>query len=142
MDLRTGEEKEICKARPTVWALSPNGSQIACAGFGDTIQILPTQGGPAMDLVKADQFGPMTWTADGKYLIYTTLTSSDTGPGGSGLYWIVPVTGGRAREIDIGLGTLGMMSVHIRTIAISPSPRGGRLAELWVLEENILSSSK
>jgi outer membrane protein assembly factor BamB len=140
VDLRTGEEKEVCKARPSVWALSPNGSQIACAGFGDSIQILPTQGGPALDLVKADQFGPMTWTADGKHLIYTTTTASDSGPGGSGGYWIVPATGGTARKIDIGLGTIGLMSVHPDNHHIAISSAGSS-TELWVLE-NILSPSK
>jgi len=139
IDLQTGEERDICAARPYVWALSPDGTQIACAGFGDTIQILPTQGGRARDLVKGNDFGTMTWTADGQYLIYTLSTSS-IGVGGSGVYWIVPAAGGTPRKLDIALGTVGYMSVHRdnRRIAIACE---GRASELWVLE-NVLPASK
>jgi hypothetical protein len=139
IDLQTGEEKEICAARPTVWALSPDGSQIACAGLGDAIQILQTRDGQATDLVRGDQFGPMAWTADGNHLIYTTR-GTDFGPSGPGAYGMVAAAGGTPRKLEVPLGTIGLLSVHPgnRQIAISSAGTG---TELWVLE-NVISSSK
>jgi Tol biopolymer transport system component len=141
IDLETGQEQEICAARPSVWALSPDGSQIACAGLGGAIQIVPTNGGSGRELVRADEFGPMTWTADGKHLIYTTATDKrGTGPGGPGSYWIVPSAGGKPRKLDINLSTMGLMSIHPDNSHIAISS-GGTGTELWVLE-NVLRSSR
>jgi Tol biopolymer transport system component len=139
IDLQTGGEKEICAARPATWSVSPDGSQIACAGFGDSIRILSTQGGPERDLVKGDQFGFMTWTADGQYLIYTVLDSTP-GPRRAGSYWIISSAGGKPRKLDIGVGIVGAMSIHPnnRRIALST---GAQATELWVLE-NALRASK
>ena len=139
IDLETGEEKEICAARPLTWALSPDGSQLACAGLGDGIQVLPTQGGPGRDLVKGEQIGPLTWTADGKQLIYTT-PAAGSAPGGPGVYWIIPAAGGTPRKMDVALGRVGTMSVHPDNRHIAISSYGGD-TELWVLE-NLLHASK
>jgi Tol biopolymer transport system component len=139
IDLQTGEEKEICAAMPSVWALSPDGKQIACAGHGDGIQILQTQGGTGRDLVKGAQFGPMAWTADGTHLIYT-IPAPGAGPGGAGIYWMIPTAGGTPRRLDLALDRVGLMSIHPdnRHIAISP---GGSTTEVWVLQ-NLLHASK
>jgi Tol biopolymer transport system component len=135
IDLQTGEEMEICAAGPSIWALSPDGSQIACAGYGDSIQILPVKGGPARDLVKGKHFGPMAWTGDGSHLIYTT-SEPGAGPGGAGEYWMVPVSGGTPRRLNIPLRRTGPISIHSdnRRIAISS---GGQTTEVWVLQNAI-----
>jgi Tol biopolymer transport system component len=130
INLQTGEETDICPARPMVWALSPDGSQIACGGFGGSIRVVPVQGGSGRDLVKGGAFSAMAWTPDGKHLIYTTV---ERGALTSAAYWIVPSAGGQPRRIEMPMNRLGLISIHPdgRRIAITSTVNW---TELWVLE--------
>ncbi|MGH9720045.1 MAG: hypothetical protein ACRD8O_07515, partial [Bryobacteraceae bacterium] len=124
--LQTGEEKEVCRAVPMGWAVSPDGTQAACSGFTNSIRIVPTAGGEGRDLVKTITIAPMAWTPDGKHLIYT----QGRGPVS---YWIVPIAGGQPRKLDVAFDLPGEISIH---------PDGRRIAitsrvsttELWVME--------
>jgi Tol biopolymer transport system component len=142
LNLQTGDEQEICAARPSTWALSPDGTQVACGGSGDSIRIIPVQGGPARDLVNGEGFGRgMTWTADGKHLIYTTARRSSSGPGSTADYWIVSAAGGSPRKLGIALDQIGFISVHPNNRRIAISSGGPATTDLWVLE-NVLRVTK
>jgi Tol biopolymer transport system component len=83
----------------------------------------------------------MTWTADGKHLIYTTARRSSSGPGSTADYWIVSAAGGSPRKLGIALDQIGFISVHPNNRRIAISSGGPATTELWVLE-NVLRATK
>ena len=135
IELGSGKEQEICPARPFVWGLSPDATQVACGGFGDGIRVYPASGGPGRDLVKGASFGSIEWTPDGKHILYSV---GPTGPAPG--YWIVPAQGGQPRKLQIDLQATGLMSLSPdgRKIAITTT---GSSIELWALE-NVFSQLK
>ena len=89
------------------FAFSSDGQKLALATFkmrqkdGWTeraILTMPVQGGESKELVKTvpkgAQYPAVAWTPDGKYLLYT-----DTLPEGGNAVFIIPSTGGEAREL-------------------------------------------
>jgi len=130
INMETGQENSVCRARPMVWAVSPDGKYVACGGYSDSLQVVAEDGGRGRDLVKSGMFSAMAWTPDGKNLIYTTV---ERGALTSAKYWIVPFGGGEPRRLTVPLDRLGMLSIHPsgRRIAITSA---GKWTELWVLQ--------
>lgn len=123
LNLESGEEREICRCVPRGQAVSPDGRQILCAGIDGVIRTYSIDGKAQRELVKGRDLGPLTWTPDGKHVIYTS----------AGAYWILPSTGGAPRRITLPVERYGRLDIHPngRQIAISFF---GASAELWVLE--------
>jgi Tol biopolymer transport system component len=138
INMETGQENSVCRARPMVWAVSPDGRYVACGGYSDSLQVVAADGGRARDLVKGGMFSAMAWTPDGKNLIYTTV---ERGALTSAKYWIVPFGGGEPRRLTVPLDRLGMLSIDPsgRRIAITAA---GRWTELWVLQNLNTSRSR
>jgi len=130
INMETGQENSVCRARPMVWAVSPDGKYVACGGYSDSLQVVAEDGSRGRDLVKSGMFSAMAWTPDGKNLIYTTV---ERGALTSAKYWIVPFGGGEPRRLTVPLDRLGMLSIHPsgRRIAITSA---GKWTELWVLQ--------
>jgi Tol biopolymer transport system component len=130
INMETGQENSVCRARPMVWAVSPDGRYVACGGYSDSLQVVAPDGSGARDLVKGGMFSAMAWTPDGRNLIYTTV---ERGALTSAKYWVVPFGGGEPRRLTVPLDRLGLISIHPsgRRIAITSA---GTWTELWVLQ--------
>jgi Tol biopolymer transport system component len=150
LDSATGEEKLLFKD-PTAYRVreitpSPDGTSIAyvalpppAASYGPNnyIKILDIASGQTRELV---QVRPawwrrmMTWTPDGKYLIYTTVYWAGVPAGEPARIWVVPASGGTPRQLGSDFGG--------RAYDLSVSPDGKQLGftldtsrnELWALE--------
>ena len=112
--------------------VSPDLSVAACS-HSEGIRLVPLRGGAARDLVKAKASVFMTWTPDGKHLIYFV----EEGPADNNLVrprqaWIVPVSGGEPRRLNLPFGGRAL-SIHpdARQVAINVTDES---TELWVTE--------
>ncbi|MGH9723387.1 MAG: hypothetical protein ACRD8O_24510, partial [Bryobacteraceae bacterium] len=94
----------------------------------NTIRIVPTAGGEGRDLTRTSAGGSMTWTPDGKHLIFT---QGWTGSGAS--FWIIPIEGGKPRKLDVPLDVPGEMSIRPDGRRVAITSRGFSM-ELWVME--------
>ncbi len=52
INMKTGQENSVCRARPMVWAVSSDGRYVACGGYSDSLQVVAADGGRARDLVE------------------------------------------------------------------------------------------
>ena len=123
LNLRSGAEREICRSIPGGFAVSADGSHVACAGTDDTVRVIPSRGGAGREIAKARNLGPLVWAPDGKHLIYTAADA----------YWIVNVDGGARRRMTVPFDRYCRMSIHPGAREIASSCNGSS-TELWVLE--------
>jgi Tol biopolymer transport system component len=151
-DSATGEEKLLFKDPMAAYVReitpSPDGASIAYVivtppPAGSTfmgpnyIKILDIASGQTRELVQdkpAWRRRVMTWTPDGKYLIYATYPYFYSVPGESARIWIVPASGGTPKQLG--------SDFRGRVLELSVSPDGKQLGftlntsrnELWALE--------
>jgi hypothetical protein len=97
-EIETGQERELYSAESGPFALSQDGKQLAVAhrdGTDLAIDVLPASGGPKREIyrVSGSREGDITWTPDGRYLIFS--------PGVSTTYMRVSVDGGQAQPVGI-----------------------------------------
>jgi hypothetical protein len=123
LDLQSGAEREICRSIPGGFAVSADGSHIACAGTDDTLRVFPTTGGAGREIAKARNLGPLVWAPDGNYLIYTAADA----------YWLANVDRGAHRRMTVPFDRYCRMSIHPDALQIA-STCNGSSTELWVLE--------
>jgi Tol biopolymer transport system component len=133
INVETGEEREICRGRGDM-RVSPDFSHAACFN-GDGIRLVSLTGGAERRLVNTNEppLG-MTWTPDGKFLIYwqsqpqSAGTATPSGP----VAWIVPVAGGEPRRLQIP-GGIRHFNFHPNGRQVVHFP-ANTSTELWVLE--------
>jgi Tol biopolymer transport system component len=78
---------------PIGW--SPDGNLIAYFSKGDTIRVIPAQGGNSWDVVEVDdhtQENELAWSPDSQEIVYTS----------DGRIWRVSLSEGRPREVKTG----------------------------------------
>ena len=151
-DSATGEEKLLLKDPMAAYVReltpSPDGASIAyviitpppagSSWMGPSyIKILDIASGQTRELVEAKPAWlrrVMTWTPDGKYLIYATYPYFYSVPGESAGIWIVPASGGTPKQLG--------GDFRGRVLELSVSPDGKQFGftletsrnELWALE--------
>ena len=140
-DIESGEEKEIYgESNAGIYglAISPDGKHIGYA-TDEELKVVPAEGGDSRELVKVKDFRSVTWTMNGKYVLFTKLRE-----GGKDIYdlWRVPAAGGAPEKLDLGMRRLMHVKVHPdgRRIAFTASQKKEK-AEIWVME-NFLPASK
>ena len=151
-DSATGEEKLLFKDPVAAYVReitpSPDGTSIAYVAIApppagsviygpNYIKVLDIASGQTRELVQvrpAYWRSMMTWTPDGKYLIYATEYYFDSPAGEPARIWIVPASGGTPKQLG--------SDFRDRVFDLSISPDGKqlgftsitRLKELWALE--------
>jgi len=97
-------------------AFSPDGSRIAYFS-GNTIKVVPVQGGPSEVLVSADSpfafFSVLAWSPDGTRIVEAPL---------DGKIWLDHLASGQRTELDTGL------SDGFVYYSVAWSPDGERIA--------------
>jgi Tol biopolymer transport system component len=153
-NIETGQEREL-KNGPAQeeFALSPDGKQLAVAhpdGKDLVIDVLPAAGGPKREVCRVPGFqtGHVTWTPDGRYLIFGPSDKLGNSKG----YMRVPVVGGEAQPIGISVSQdgqvqfphgLGGIRIHPngrQLVYVANSPSGG--VENWALENFLPKAAK
>lgn len=141
LELASGTEKVIYRDDATDdWAplASPDGRWIAFRS-GDprtsssALKVMPSSGGEAKDLVRLadpEVVHLFTWTPDSSGLLYSRYKGSRSE---MMELWIVPVTGGNARKLDLLIGITNTLSIHPDGRRIVFDGRTGGM-ELWVME--------
>jgi Tol biopolymer transport system component len=94
------------------FALSPDGQQLAIASlvikfspttFDHRIITMPAKGGEPKELLRNDKlkhYPIIAWTPDGQFLLFSnSVPITDAGPNAKNAFWIIPASGGRAREL-------------------------------------------
>jgi beta-lactamase regulating signal transducer with metallopeptidase domain/Tol biopolymer transport system component len=149
-DMKSGREKEFFSmegartAQSLNFALSPDGRQLALATFDTSsptkwihrILTMSAKGGELGELLKNEelkQYPTIAWTPDGKSLLFTNSI-----PRGTNAVWLIPASGGQARELcrpqTMTYGVVwGTLDIH---------PDGRRIAfdcfeyrhEVWAME--------
>lgn len=151
-DIESGQERELHNGEGNrLFALSPDGKQLAVAhpdGKDVVIDILPAAGGPTREVYRVPglQGADVTWTPDGRYLIFS--------PGGanSTAYMRVSVEGGEAQPIGISASQDGQVQFPRSFGALRVHPNGRQLvytargvsggSEDWALENFLPKSAK
>ncbi len=131
---------------PAGLALSPDGQHLAFMVSCDdewSLQIAPSSGGDTREtarLRKEEAYWGwgLTWTPDGRYLLYSRLKDE-----ANGLCELcrVPVEGGEPQNLGLTMKLYTHLSVHpdgSRIAFTGPGPRPGN--EIWAIE-NFLSTS-
>ena len=151
--LTSGEEREIYRAERKLgsWlARSPDGQHLAFTmvdprGEGppsrwpsSSIWILPVTGDEPRRVFSGSLVAPLdrlTWSPDGRTLLFVLFASSRDGPTLS--LWQVPVEGGEAQALGLSMPRLRDPRVHPdgRQIAFASTQQ---YEEMWVIE-NLLA---
>jgi Tol biopolymer transport system component len=145
-NLESGTEKEIYRSdAPLNISLSPDGQWLAIqenffmSEETPSLNVIPSGGGESRELCKFEDGidmhagAPFTWTADGKYILFTMKTNQkdDT----SGELYRIPVEGGEPEKLGLELnGFIINLSVHPDRRHITFSSSEDPVAEIWVME--------
>jgi len=89
----TTEADSVTRA---TFAFSPDGRWLAYFTTGNSLRLLPVDGGEARgiaEVVDAGRHTELAWSPDGRKIAYTSR----------GRFWVVPLDGGVATEIETGL---------------------------------------
>jgi Tol biopolymer transport system component len=145
-DLERGTEKEIYRSDgPLHISLSPDGQWLAIQAHffmsekKPRLNVIPSAGGEPRELCRFEKGidmhagAPFTWTADGKYILFTMKTTQkdDT----KGELYRISAEGGEIEKLGLEInGFIINLSAHPdgRHIAFSSSERS--IAEIWVME--------
>ena len=152
LDLESGDTRDVFRGPEKhtmgLGELSPDGRYIATvawnqAGKTSMVQLIPVDGGETRELFRVnppEYLVRMSWTPDSQAVIVMKGTSE----GDRGLreedpkeLWLVPVSKGQARKlnIDVKTWTLGVASIRLhpngRQIAFFA---GDSAREIWALE--------
>ncbi len=142
-DFEKGTEKELFRAgaaatRP--WgpsAISPDGNRIAIVSRDDqrALTLIPTSGGEAKVIHQFEQKGGwptmLTWTADGRYIIFSRSGGSENK--GWGL-WRISANGGEPHSLGLNTRFISWLCAHPDGRRLAFSTGEGSDTELWVME--------
>jgi hypothetical protein len=156
-DFASGSEREIRPAlagaaKRNIGSIAPDGEYVTVRQQPPTgtseLLLVPLRGGEPRALLRAgagEALGRTVWTSDGRALI----VEKDSGRATDGSFaplrrelWLVPVTGGAPRKLDIDTTTwtAGAMVPSDDGFALSPDGRhlafqvGKSVDEVWALE--------
>jgi Tol biopolymer transport system component len=136
-DLETNREKVLLKqpGLSLLAAISPDGEYLPVMTGRKRLQLLSLTGGAMRELTQlTDQqtiFGGLTWTPDGKYLVFSTVN----GQGFNSLFRI-SLEGGDPEKLWESKDLIASLSIHPdgRQIALSTLTQ---VTEIWVMENLI-----
>jgi Tol biopolymer transport system component len=132
-DLETGREKIVYRGEfAPAMALSPNGSRVAFWSDG-SLKTMPVAGGRPRELIQTKELiQDVTWTPDGRYLLFAKHRSTSTQVQGTEL-WRIAGEGGAAENLGLAMAPVPHMRVHPdgRRIAFTS---GKFSSEVWVME--------
>ena len=145
-DCEKGEDRELYRGRLTesfTLSLSPGGQWLAFLNLTNprVLRIVSAEGGKPRELLRFELTGDapigMGWTTDGKYILFSKPVDSK-GATEEWDLWRVPVEGGEAQRLDLGMDC-GGPSVHPDGRQIAFTSRGrASIDEVWVID-NLLS---
>jgi len=141
-DFEKGVERELYRGSVAEMfniSLSPDGKSLAFLNRTNprVLRVIPAEGGQSHELFRFELIGDanilMTWTADGKYILFSKPLDPHSDKWEWDL-WRVPAAGGDAQRLDAGM-RCDDLSAHPdgRQIAFS-SNNGTSPEEIWVLE--------
>jgi Tol biopolymer transport system component len=145
-DAATGNEREILAPGNADFAsirfdVSPDGRQLAVMGMAKAtgeliLRLLPVAGGTSRELLRGDQktgLGWVTWTPDGKFLLFTRYGSDETLRG----LWYISTAGGQPRKVTVS----GVDDDQIFNMAVHPDGKqlafttnASRRYQIWAME--------
>jgi Tol biopolymer transport system component len=145
-DLESGTEKEIYRSDDHLnISLSPDGQWLAIQAHffmsekKPCLNVIPSVGGESRELYRFEEGfdiwagAPMTWTADGKYILFTMKTNQkdDT----KAQLYRIPAEGGEPEKLGLELsGFILNLSAHPDGRRIAFSSSEDPIAEIWVTE--------
>jgi Tol biopolymer transport system component len=133
-NLDTGEESEVAKVGAISYDLSPDGREVVFQVDG-AVKTVSLNGGEPRELFRglAQNYGGLTWTRDGRYIIARAR----------GEIWRVPAQGGTPLKLDLSVPKMlsfAAIALHPDNRRFAFSVNEGDKSELWVLE-NFLPKS-
>ena len=115
----------------TVFAVSPDGAQVAYVVADEALQVMPATGGESRELsrqpVGGSTINALAWTPDQHYVLV------GMGDRGGGALWRFPVTGGQPEKL-ISMGTIKSPHVHPDGRRLAFGSTESSTAEIWALE--------
>jgi Tol biopolymer transport system component len=134
-DLETGIEKELFRFdNHVIISLSPDGKWLACSQ-PLSLNLMPVIGGESKELYRFkpgyNQGRPVTWSADGKYIIF-----SKKEPGHEGWELCrIPVDGGEPQTLGLEIeNRFANLSAHPNGRKIAYSTSDQTTAEFWEMK--------
>jgi Tol biopolymer transport system component len=140
-DLVTGEEKQLYAGDRATFSISPDGRWLALINQEKkkVVQVMPVGGGEPRVLLrfedKRSNFVPIEWTADGKFILFPRLDSTDETNRQNAL-WRIPAEGGGPQQLDLVMAGFEDLSAHPdgqHLVFDSPGFTRKRAA-IWVME--------
>jgi Tol biopolymer transport system component/beta-lactamase regulating signal transducer with metallopeptidase domain len=137
-EIKRGKEKEIYhlpRLERFRLACSPDGKWLAFINMRNdsALRIIPSAGGEPRELYrcepKKEQLLTCKWTTDGKYILFVIRKIEQK----ESSLWRIPVEGGEAQKIDLGIN-IGGLSIHPDGQHIAFGTRENQPAEVWVME--------
>jgi Tol biopolymer transport system component len=137
-EIKSGKEKEIYhlpRLERFRLACSPDGKWLAFINMRNysALRIIPSAGGEPRELYrcepKKEQLLTCKWTADGKYILFVIRKIEQK----ESNLWRIPVEGGEAQKIDLGIN-IGGLSIHPDGQHIAFGSRENQPAEVWVMK--------
>ena len=124
-NLDTGEESEVAKVGAISYDLSPDGREVVFQVDG-AVKTVSLNGGEPRELFRglAQNYGGLTWTRDGRYIIARAR----------GEIWRVPAQGGTPLKLDLSVPKLAFFTLHPDNRRFAFSVLEESKSELWVLE--------
>ena len=118
------------------FAISPDGKDIAFVDQPSTLKIMPSGGGEAREILKLqspEQPVSLTWTNDGRGIVFSKALSSTDLANQMCELWLQPADGGTPRNLGVAMDRISYLRFH---------PDGKRLVfqagqmrlEVWAME--------
>jgi Tol biopolymer transport system component/beta-lactamase regulating signal transducer with metallopeptidase domain len=137
-EIKSGKEKEIYhlpRLERFSLACSPDGKWLAFINMRNesALRIIPSDGGESRELYrcesKKEQLMTCKWTPNGKYILFVKRKIEQK----ESSLWRIPVEGGEAQKIDLGIN-IGGLSIHPDGQHITFGTRENQPAEVWVMK--------
>ncbi len=142
-NIETGEERELYRAPMAeilTIRLSPDGRWLAFINltYQRVLRIIPVEGGEARELARfelvSDFFIGMTWTADGKYILFSKPLDSKAEKWD---IWRLPLDGSEAQRTGLDMRCEPTAHPDGQQIAFSAVDETKPFNEVWALENSL-----
>jgi Tol biopolymer transport system component len=144
-DLEGGTEKELYRSSSDSYgdiSVSPDGKWLALHSEQSnnslrSLKVMPVTGGEPRELYKFEKeegFRSITWSADGKYIIFAKQPLKQNDPKGE--LCRIPAEGGEPEKLGLEMIRINDLSVHPdgRHIVFSSPGSSVKFPEVWVME--------